>query len=316
MTDYDRWLEQNIPDQTGKTVLITGANSGLGFEEAKALARHGAHVVLAVRNAAKGERAIADLRRAQPDASLEMLPLDLANLAAVHSAAASFMQTHGRLDILINNAGVMAIPHGTTADGVEMQLGTNHLGHFALTGLLLPLLLQTDGARVATMSSAVHIMGRINFDDLQSDRSYSKMGAYGQSKLANLLFAYELQRRLAAAGCNAISVAAHPGYAATNLQRAGPEMGGSRLRARTMAAVTRVLAQSAAMGALPILYAATSPSVRGGDYIGPNGRMGQHGFPKKVASSSRSHNQPVAARLWAASEQLTGVTYAFSACAS
>ena len=200
MTDFDRWIEQNIPSQTGKTALITGANSGLGFEAAKVLAGKGAAVTLAVRDTAKGEAAAAAIRAAVPGAELAVAALDLASLASIRSFADAFAGTHGRLDMLINNAGVMAIPRRTTADGFEMQFGTNHLGHFALTGLLLPLLLTTPAARIVTVSSGAHMFGKINFDDLQSERSYSKWGAYGQSKLANLLFAYELQRRLAAAG--------------------------------------------------------------------------------------------------------------------
>lgn len=306
MTDYDRWISQHLLQQTGKTALITGANSGLGFETARVLAQAGARVVLAVRDTVKGDRAVAAIRRVVPGADLELLPLDLASLTSIRRAAAAFLRTHDRLDILINNAGVMAIPRRVTADDFEMQLGINHLGHFALTGLLLPLILTTPAARIVTVSSGAHVFGRINFDDLQSERSYSMWGAYGQSKLANLLFAYELQRRLAAAGREAISVAVHPGYAATNLQAVGPEMTGSRLGARIMTAANRVLAQSAAMGALPELYAATAPDVRGGDYIGPDGFLGQQGFPVKVKSNRRSHDQAVAARLWAVSEALTG----------
>ena len=196
MTDFDRWIEQNISSQTGKTALITGANSGLGFEAAKVLAGKGAAVTLAVRDTAKGEKAAADVRAAAPNADLEVMALDLASLTSVRSFAETFAASHGRLDMLINNAGVMAIPRRTTADGFEMQFGTNHLGHFALTGLLLPLLLTTPAARIVTVSSGAHILGKINFDDLQGERSYSKWGAYGQSKLANLLFAYELQRKL------------------------------------------------------------------------------------------------------------------------
>jgi NAD(P)-dependent dehydrogenase (short-subunit alcohol dehydrogenase family) len=311
MTDFDRWIEPNIPPQAGKTALITGANSGLGFEAAKMLAGKGAAVVLAVRDTAKGEVATQAIRTAVPGAELEVATLDLASLASIRTFADAFARTHGRLDMLINNAGVMAIPCRATADGFEMQFGTNHLGHFALTGLLLPLLMTTPAARIVTVSSGAHMFGRINFDDLQGERSYSKWGAYGQSKLANLLFAYELQRRLTAAGSQAISVAAHPGYASTNLQSVGPEMEGSRIGRRTMSVANRVLAQSAAMGALPEVYAATSLAVRGGDYIGPEGLMGQRGFPKKVKSSARSHDQAVAARLWAVSEELTGVRYTF-----
>jgi NAD(P)-dependent dehydrogenase (short-subunit alcohol dehydrogenase family) len=306
---YERWIERNIPDLTGKVIIITGANSGLGFEAAKVLAVKGARVVMAVRDLARGEQAAGDIRRTAPRAGLEVMALDLAGLASVRRFAETFSASHDRLDVLLNNAGVMAIPRRVTVDGFEMQLGTNHLGHFALTGLLLPRILRTPGSRIVTVSSGAHVFGKINFDDLQSERSYSKWGAYGQSKLANLLFAYEFQRKLAAAGSSVISVAAHPGYASTNLQAVGPQMEGSRLGARTMAAANRVLAQSAAMGALPEVYAATSPDVRGGDYIGPDGLMGQRGFPRKVRSNSRSYDQAVAARLWAVSEELTGVRY-------
>lgn len=309
MDHYEHWLEQHIPFQAGKTALITGANSGLGFESAKVLAARGARVILAVRDPAKGERAADEIHHAIPSAELELLPLDLASLASIRAAAAAFARAHDRLDVLINNAGVMAIPRRTTADGFEMQLGTNHLGHFALTGLLLPLLFAAPAARVVTVSSGAHLLGRINFDDLQGERRYQPWLAYGQSKLANLLFAYELQRRLAAAGSGAISVAAHPGYAATNLQTVGPEMTGSALGQRLMVLANRIFAQSAAMGALPEIYAASAPDVRGGDYIGPDGSLGQQGFPKKVQSNARSHDRDVAARLWAVSEALTGVKY-------
>jgi NAD(P)-dependent dehydrogenase (short-subunit alcohol dehydrogenase family) len=316
MTKYDLWIEQNIPDLAGKVAVITGANSGLGFEAAQILAAKGAHVVLAVRDAAKGKQAAGEIKRVVPAAGLEVLSLDLASLTSVRRFAEAFPAAHSRLDMLINNAGVMAIPRRVTTDGFEMQFGTNHLGHFALTGLLLPLILRTPSSRIVTVSSGAHMFGKINFDDLQSERSYSKFGVYGQSKLANLLFAYELQRKLQAAGGGAsggaISVAAHPGYASTNLQAVGPQMDGSKLGARTMSAANRVLAQSAAMGALPEVYAATSPDVRGGDYIGPDGFMGQKGFPQKVGSNSRSYDQEVAARLWAVSEELTGVGYAFN----
>lgn len=309
MTNYERWLEAHIPPQAGKTVLITGANSGLGFEAAKVLAAKGARVIMAVRDQAKGERAAAEIRQATPAADLELLLLDLASLVSIRDAAAAVARPHDRLDVLINNAGVMAIPRRTTADGFEMQLGTNHLGHFALTGLLLPLILKTPAARVVTVSSSAHLLGRINFADLQGERRYQPWLAYGQSKLANLLFAYELQRRLAAAGSSAISIAAHPGYAATNLQAVGPEMAGSTLGKRLMTFANRFFARSAAMGALPEVYAATAPDVRGGDYIGPDGPLGQQGYPRKVQSSGRSHDRDVAARLWAVSEALMGVPF-------
>lgn len=310
MSKLVQWLDQNIPSLYGKVTVITGANSGIGYEAARMLAMKDAHVVLAVRDTAKGGKAARQIRSAVPQADLEVMALDLASLASVRSFAALFTASHDRLDLLINNAGVMAIPRRETADGFEMQLGTNHLGHFALTGLLLPLLLTAPGARIVTVSSGVHRMGQINFDDLQSQQSYKKWGAYSQSKLANLLFAYELQRRLAAAGASAISVAAHPGYAATNLQAVGPQMAGSRLQQAAMGLLNRTLAQSAEMGALPTVYAAASPSVEGGDYIGPGGLMEQRGWPTQVQSNDRSHDGAVAARLWAVSEELTGVRFA------
>ncbi len=323
MTEYTDWIEQNVPDLAGKVAVITGANSGLGLEATKVLAAKGAHIVMAVRNPAKAELAAAEIRRAlyrkesravgPPACGLEVTQsaLDLADLASVRRFADAFLATHERLDILINNAGVMAIPRRVTADGFEMQLGTNHLGPFALTGLLLPLILATPQARIVTVSSSAHILGRINFADLQHTRSYSAWGAYGQSKLANLLFAYELQHKLGSAGSTAISVAAHPGYAATHLQAVGPEMAGSAIGKALMAFGNRVFAQSAAMGALPEVYAATAPGVAGGDFIGPDGFLGQSGFPKKVRSNRRSYDRAVAARLWTVSEQLTGVSYDF-----
>lgn len=312
MSKLEHWLDQNIPNMTGQVTVITGANSGIGFEAAKMLAGRGAHVVLAVRDTAKGGKAARQIRSAAPQADLEVMALDLASLASIRSFAALVTASYDRLDLLINNAGVMAIPRRETADGFEMQFGTNHLGHFALTGLLLPLLLQTPNARVVTVSSGAHRMGQINFDDLQSQQSYRKWGAYGQSKLANLLYAYELQRKLAAAGASAVSVAAHPGYAATNLQAVGPQMAGSRLQQGVMAVLNRTLAQSAAMGALPTVYAAASPAVQGGDYVGPGGLLEQRGWPAKVQSNGRSHDVDAAARLWAVSEELTGVAYRFS----
>ncbi len=308
MADRERWINHNIPDLTGKVAVVTGANSGLGLEATRVLARKRARVALAVRNLEKGGAAAQAIRRDVPAADLTVMRLDLADLAAVRSFASGFLSGYDRLDMLLNNAGVMALPYRKTADGFEMQFGTNHLGHFALTGLLLPLLLETPGARVVTVSSGAHQIGRIRFDDLNGERRYGKWGAYAQSKLANLLFAYELQRRLAATGSSAISVAAHPGYAATHLQLVGPQMEGSKLSLHIMTAING-LAQSAAMGALPEIYAATSPDVRGGDFIGPDGLLEQRGFPVKVRSNARSHDEAVAVRLWAISEQLTGVTY-------
>jgi NAD(P)-dependent dehydrogenase (short-subunit alcohol dehydrogenase family) len=311
MTYRENWIEEHIPDLTGKVAVVTGANSGLGLETSRVLALRGARVVLSVRSEARGAAAAQEVRADAPTADLDVMCLDLANLESVHRFAETFLVNHDRLDILVNNAGVMAIPHRRTADGFEMQFGTNHLGHFALTGLLLPRLLVMPGARVVTVSSGAHILGKMDFDDLNHEQSYGKWTAYGQSKLANLLFAYELQRKLEAAGSSAISVAAHPGYAATNLQYVGPEMEGSRFNLWVMSTANRVFAQHAAMGALPEIYAATSPEVRGGDYVGPGGLLGSRGFPAKAKSSRRSHDPAPAARLWAVSERLTGVTYTF-----
>lgn len=305
-----KWTAQDIPNLTGKVALVTGANSGLGFETSLALAAKGAHVVMACRNVEKGTLAAREIRRQAPTASVEVLPLDLASLASIRQFAADFKQQHRALHLLINNAGVMATPYRRTADGFELQFGTNHLGHFALTGQLLDVLLHTPKARVVTVSSGAHAFGKIDFANLNGERSYNPWSAYGQSKLANLLFAYELQRRLAAAGSDVISVAAHPGYAATNLQAAGPAMRGSQTQIKLFGLLNRLLAQSASMGALPTLYAACAPDVQGGDYIGPNGLGGSRGYPTKVRSSRDSYDAELAARLWLASEDMTGVTYA------
>jgi len=304
-----KWTADQIPDQRGRTAVVTGANSGLGLVAAKELARHGAAVVLACRDAAKADAAAQEIRAAVPGADVSVEPLDLASLDSVRAFAQRFRDAHGRLDLLLNNAGVMAPPRRTTADGFELQLGTNHLGHFALTGLLLDRLLATPGARVVTLSSGAHRIGRLAFDDLQGERSYNRWRWYGQSKLANLMFALELDRRLRAAGAELLSVAAHPGYAATNLQSAAAPT----LDRLVMKLGNALVAQSAEMGALPELFAATDPSVRGGDFIGPDGIGEQRGHPKVVHGNRASADTAAAARLWEVSEQLTGVTYHFSA---
>jgi len=304
-----RWTPADLPDLTGKTVLITGANSGLGYEAALALSGKGAHVLLACRDQEKGRAAAAQIRAAHPRASIELVPLDLASLADVRRCAAAVGAAHARLDVLMNNAGVMALPYRRTADGFEMQIGTNHLGHFALTGLLLERLLAAPGARIVTLSSGFHRLGRIRFDDLSWERGYKRWPAYGQSKLANLLFTYELQRRLAASGAGAISVAAHPGYAATNLQAAGPRMDGSRLMERLTGVGNTLFSQSAAMGALPQLYAALAPDVQGGEYYGPDGIGELWGHPRRVTSNPASCDADAARRLWELSERLTAVRY-------
>jgi len=307
-----RWSTADLPDLSGKTVVVTGANSGLGFEAATALAGAGAHVVLACRDQGKGAAAEQQIRAAHPRASTALMPLDLASLADIHRFADALRTAHPHLDVLMNNAGVMALPYRQTADAFEMQIGTNHLGHFALTGLLLDTLRATPGARVVTVSSGFHRLGTIRFDDLSWKNGYKRWPAYGQSKLANLLFAYELQRRLTAAGATAISVAAHPGYASTNLQAVAPRMEGARLMERITHLGNRLFAQSAAMGALPQLYAATAADVRGGGYYGPDGIGELWGSPRSVESNAASRDSAAAARLWALSEELTGVRYALS----
>jgi len=303
------WTADAMPDQSGKTILVTGANSGLGLETARELARKGAHVLLGCRNAAKAAAAVEHIRAAAPQASLEVVAVDLSSLDSIRRCAATVRERHHQLHVLCNNAGIMAIPYARTADGFEMQIGTNHLGHFALTGLLLDLLLATPQSRIVNVSSGAHRIGRMQFEDLHWQRRYSKWRAYGQSKLANLLFTYELHRRLAARGADTISVACHPGYADTNLQAVGPQLAGSSFMARIMDIGNRMLAQSALMGALPNLYAATAPDVVGGDFIGPDGPGQNWGYPKKVTSNRRSHDRSDADRLWRISEQQTGVSF-------
>jgi NAD(P)-dependent dehydrogenase (short-subunit alcohol dehydrogenase family) len=310
MATNDRWTADRIADLSGKTIVVTGGNSGIGYEAALQLARKGAHVVLACRDRRKAEAAAGSIRATAPNASVEVMELDLASLSSVRDFAETFQAAHARLHVLCNNAGVMALPYRKTADGFEMQIGTNHLGHFALTGLLLQRLAATGGARVVSVSSSAHRLGSIRLDDLNWERGYRKWLAYGQSKLANLLFTFELQRRLEAGGIDVISVACHPGYAATNLQFVGPQMSGSSLMDSLWAWGNRLLAQDAAHGALPTLYAATAPEVRGGDYIGPNGIGELRGCPTKVRPSARARDAEVARQLWALSEKLTGVSYA------
>jgi NAD(P)-dependent dehydrogenase (short-subunit alcohol dehydrogenase family) len=304
------WNATDLPDLSGRTFVVTGANSGIGFEACRALARHGARIVMGCRNLERAAPALDSLRRESPESVVDTLRLDLASLASVHDFAEHVLAAHPSIDVLINNAGVMAIPHAKTADGFEMQLGTNHLGHFALTGLLLERLLATPGSRVVNVSSTAHRFGQMNWDDLQSERSYSKWVAYGQSKLANLLFTFELQRRLEAHQAATIAVACHPGYAATNLQIVGAKLMGSSLRELGMRLANRLFAQPAEMGALPTLYAACAAEVAGGDFIGPDGLGEAWGNPKKVGSSARSRDRAAQARLWEISEKLTGVPFA------
>jgi NAD(P)-dependent dehydrogenase (short-subunit alcohol dehydrogenase family) len=302
MTPSSKWTTADIPDQTGRTAVITGANTGLGYETASALAAKGADVVLAVRNLEKGKAAVDLITRTNPGVNVAVQELDLTSLDSIRAAADELKSRHDSIDLLINNAGVMTPPKSTTKDGFELQFGTNHLGHFALTNLLLDRVLAAPGSRVVTVSSVGHRFARngIRFDDLQWERDYSRIRAYGQSKLANLMFTYELQRRLQ--GTNTIAVAAHPGGSNTELVRNSPAV------LRSIAdAVGPLLFQSAEMGALPTLRAATDPDVLGGQYYGPDGFAEQRGYPKVVASSAASHDTAAQRRLWTVSEELTKV---------
>ena len=293
------WSTATIPDLTGSVTVVTGANSGIGFETARVLAQKGATVVLACRNADKGHEAVAKIQRDNPQGEPSFLALDLSDLGAIATFAAEFRRAHARLDLLINNAGVMMPPLSRTRDGFELQFGTNHLGHFALTARLLELLLATPDARVVNVSSLAHRGGHIDFSNLNAEKRYRKMGAYAQSKLANLLFTFELQRRLDAAGHRVVVAAAHPGWTATNLQQTTP----------SFRMLNPVLAQTPLAGALPTLYAATAADVKPGDYYGPNGWFEMRGAPKRAAVSGRARDRETARRLWEVSEQLTGTPF-------
>ncbi len=304
----EKWTAEDIPDQAGRTAVVTGANSGLGLAAARALAGAGAEVVLACRDMEKGAAAVRSIEADVPAATVALEQLDLSSLASIRAFAERFAAGPDGLDLLINNAGVMAPPRCETADGFELQFGTNHLGHFALTALLLGGMQGREDARVVTVSSAAHKLGRINFDDLQGEHRYFRWTAYGQSKLANVLFARELDKRLRAAGSGVKSLAAHPGYSATNLQSAAPPL----LDRAVMVVTNRLLAQSAEMGALPELYAATRPNLGGGLFIGPDGFEEGRGHPKVVSPVRAGRDEVTAARLWTVSEELTGVTYEFA----
>src|SRR6266581_3353337 len=296
-----KWTSDDVPGQHGRLAVVTGANTGLGFETAQVLAARGASVVLAVRDTDKGKAAAARIAGAAPGANVTVQPLDLTSLDSIRAAAGELRARHPRIDLLINNAGVMLTPRQTTRDGFELQFGTNHLGPFALTGLLLEQMLPVPGSRVVTVSSLAHrVRARINFDDLQGERSYSRVAAYSQSKLANLMFTYELARRLSGAGTT-IAVAAHPGLAATELTRNTPAIAAFFY--------ARLISQKAAVGALPTLRAATDPGVAGGQYYGPRGLLGTRGYPELAHSSRRSRDTATQRRLWTVSEQLTGITF-------
>jgi NAD(P)-dependent dehydrogenase (short-subunit alcohol dehydrogenase family) len=303
-----RWTAADVPDQHGRIAIITGGTGGLGLETARVLATRGATVVLAGRDPAKLGKASGGLVAAQPGASVQTAEVDLASLESVRKAAAELAARFPNIDLLINNAGVMMPPYGLTKDGYELQFGTNHLGHFALTGLLIRQLLATPGSRVVTVSSNAHRTGRIDFADLNSSRRYRRMAAYGQSKLANLMFTYELQRRLDTAKEQTIALAAHPGTARTDLTRHMSPLSNAVMGPR-FAALTSRFVQNAAMGALPIVRAATDPAAVGGTYYGPDGFAQLTGYPVVVTSRTRSHNRQAQRRLWVESEQLTGITY-------
>ena len=306
------WTTEQIPDQTGRVAVVTGANSGLGLVTARELARKGAHVVLAVRTPAKGEAAAEAIRAAATGARVEVRALDLSSLEAVHAFASALTGEHPALDLLVNNAGIMMTPATRTADGHELQFGTNHLGHFALTGLLLEALGKAAAARVVTVSSIEHKPGHVHFDDLGLERGYTPRRAYQQSKMANAIFGIELDRRLRAAGSPVLSVLAHPGYSDTNLQSTGPT-GVAKLAMRLG---NKVFAQSADRGALPQLVAATAPGVQGGRFYGPDGFQEFRGAPTEVQAVPEAHDAEIGRRLWAVSEELTGVTYPLGSSAA
>lgn len=299
MKNQKEWDSRDIPELTGKRAIVTGANTGIGFETARVLASKGALVIMTCRNMEKGESSANSIRKETRRDDIEVTKLDLASLSSIRQFADDFRRRYDRLDLLINNAGVMMPPYSRTIDGFELQFGTNHLGHFALTGLLIDLLMRTEGSCMVAASSFAHKLGTINFDDINWKESYKRIRAYAQSKLANLLFTYELQRKLSAIGSKTIAVAVHPGWTRTNLQR----------HAIYFKILNPILGQNVKMGALPTLYAATSRDVRGGEYFGPGGWKELRGYPKKVESSEESLDLEIAKRLWAVSEEMTDVHF-------
>lgn len=301
MTDK-KWTAENIPNQKGRVACVTGSSSGIGFEAARVLAGKEATVIIAVRNLEKGERAVEKIKNDHKDADLKILELDLADLKSVESFAENFKKEYSRLDLLINNAGVMVPPYSKTADGFELQFGTNHLGHFALTGRLLDLLIATENSRIVNVSSTAHKYGKIDFDDLNwEERSYRPWSAYGDSKIANLYFTFELDRKLKADDISLIVTAAHPGWTATDLQR----------NSSIADFLNNFFAQDITIGALPTLRAAVDEEATGGDYFGPDGFMEARGYPVKVDSNDLSKDEMIAKRLWQVSEELTGVKFEF-----
>lgn len=302
------WTHQDIPDQTNKVIVITGANSGLGLESTKALVAKGGHVVMAVRSVTKGEKAKADILKVHPQASVDVMALDMSALSSVRHFAVAFKAKYNRLDILINNAGVMAIPRQETVDGFEMQLGVNHLGHFALTALLLDVIVSTPNARIHNVSSSANYTGSINFDDLMGKTSYNRWGAYGQSKLANIFFTFELQKRLNAAGYNTLANTSHPGLVMTNLQANSVEQSGTGVEAFLYRILEPVLAQDISMGVLPMLYGATALDAHGGVFYGPQ-TLNLRGYPAEKKANKEAYDAAALRRFWEVSEELTGIRY-------
>jgi len=307
-TSSAKWNVSMIPSQAGKMVLVTGANSGIGYQAALELARHGAHVLLGCRSASKGLTALERLRKEAPGAQAEVVELDMASLGSVRAFAEAYVGTGAPLDLLINNAGVMALPtRETTVDGFERQFGTNHLGHFALTGLLVPALLKAAAPRVVTVSSLAHRNGKINFDDLQGAKKYVPWDQYNESKLANLMFALELERRARKSASKLVSIPVHPGVSTTSIFANGP--GTKDFKAIIVGLLAPVLFQSEEAGALPTLYAATSPQAKGGEYIGPDGFQALKGAPTVEQPKPQALDEAAAKKLWTVSEELTGVVF-------
>ena len=304
-----RWTEADIPSQKGRSVIITGANSGLGYHTSMALARRGARVIMVCRNLDKGEAARQRILDKHPEVETELWELDLSDLESVHTFAERYLATHGGPDLLINNAGLMAIPYLNTRDGFEMQFGVNHLGHFALTALLWQGMFDKSGARIVNISSIAHHFGKIRFEDIHWEQGYQKWGAYGMSKLSNLLFTSELARKLSESGSDVLVVAAHPGYADTSLQAKGMLMAGSSRKAGFYTLANRIVAQSGEMGALPSLYAATQPGVEQGAFYGPSGFLKLKGWPTVERPNPRRVRADVAEQLWSLSEDLTGISF-------
>lgn len=315
VTNNPTWSAADVGDLTGRVALVTGANSGIGYETTRVLADHGAHVIMACRDRVKAARARDKLESQLDQSSFELLDLDLSDLASVRAAAERVVAKHARLDLLINNAGVMGTPYRQTADGFELQMATNHLGHFALTGLLLDRLVTTERSRIVSVSSHMHRLGRIRPDDVATTKARNSWVQYSSTKLANLLFVAELSRRLEAGGFRTMALAAHPGWTRSNLAGTGAALGKSRVRRRLSRVVGSNLGQSAAGGALPVLCAATSSHVHNGQYVGPGGLFGMYGPPRIAKPSRRSRDTEMAARLWETSEDLTGVRYSVPAVA-